>query len=322
MNRLLFFLSSILLASCSYDNIEIASHHTAPDTTTTPADTSWVASFDTRLLSVNNGFDSASSIGPLGDPSLNEVSGIAASYGMPGALWVEEDSGNPSVISLLGSDGKYLGSMSLNKITDRDWEDMSSAPGPTDGLHYIYLADIGDNDKKYPTKYIYRFPEPPVSLGTTPFQNSISTFDIISFSFPDGVKNAEAVMVDPSTKDIYVISKESDKAGVYIASYPQPIGKNFVLTKVGTLPFIKVTAADISPDGTEIVIKNYTQIYYWKRSLNQSISSVIRKAPLLLPYVPEPQGESFCFAADASGFYTTSEMTDSNMPPVYFYKRK
>ena len=313
----LFLALSAGLASCTYHSMEsIKSTPAHKDSASIPADSSWTSTFDTHSLLVNHAFDSGRIVGAISDPSLDEVSGIAASYNTPGSLWVEEDSGNPNTISLLTSDGKLLGAVSLDRVTNRDWEDMSIAPGPTDGVHYIYLADIGDNDKKYDIKYIYRFPEPPATIG-----GSISIFDVMSFSFPDGIKNCEAMMIDPLTKDIYVISKESGKAVVYLASYPQPLNKNFVLTKIGSLPISKVTAADISPDGTEILIKNYVQVFYWKRNLNQTISFTLKQNPLLLPYQIEEQGESICFAKDASGFYTTSEMTSNAPPPIYFYKR-
>ncbi len=246
----LFLALSAGLASCTYHSMEsIKSTPAHKDSASIPVDSSWTSMFDTHSLLVSHAFDSGNVGGAISDPSLDEVSGIAASYDTPGSLWVEEDSGNSNAISLLTSDGKLLGAASLDRVTNRDWEDMSIAPGPTDGVHYIYLADIGDNDKKYDIKYIYRFPEPPATIG-----GSISIFDVMSFSFPDGIKNCEAMMIDPLTKDIYVISKESGKAVVYLASYPQPLNKNFVLTKIGSLPISKVTAADISPDGTEILI--------------------------------------------------------------------
>jgi len=308
----------VTLSSCTYHNLEIKAHTTVPQT---PNDTSWVSVFDPRTLTVRHAFDSGHIVGQIENQLLDEVSGIASSYTSPKSLWMEEDSGNPNVISLLSTDGKLLGDVSIEHIANRDWEDMSISNGPADGAHYIYLADIGDNDKTYETKYVYRFAEPTFSLNSTPFHSSLGSFDIISFSFPDGIKNSEAIMIDPLTKDFYVISKESDNAVIYAARYPQPIHTNFILEKVGTLPISKVTAADISPDGTEILIKNYIQVFYWKRNPSQSISSTLHETPFTIPYQIEPKGESICFANDGSGFYTTSEKIDTPAPAIYFYKR-
>jgi hypothetical protein len=310
-------ISVILLSACSYDDIQGNSTKKA----SSQIDTSWISKFDPLSLQVNHAFDSGSVVGQIDNPLLDEVSGITASYQTPKTIWVEEDSGNPNSISLLTTSGKFLGDVSIEFVANRDWEDMSISNGPINGAHYIYLADIGDNKKQYNTKYIYRFPEPIVTLSSSPFHSHLSSYDIISFTLPDGIKNCEAVMIDPATLDIYVISKD-DEATIYVARYPQPINTSFILEKVGTLPIFKVTAADISPDGTEILIKNYTQIFYWKRNLNSSISSTLKQQPTILPYQIEPQGESICFAADNSGFYTTSEKIDASAPLIYFYTRK
>lgn len=307
-----------ILAACTYHNIE----RSQPSLTKPVIDTSWVSVFDPRTLKVSAAFDSGSVIGEVDNPDLDEISGIAASYNSVNSLWVEEDSGNPNKISLLARNGKFLGDVSIEYVANRDWEDMSISTGPMGGAHYIYLADIGDNNQTYKVKFVYRFEEPSFTLGSSPFHSSLGVFDIISFSLPDEIKNSEAIMIDPLTKDFYIISKESDKAVVYLAQYPQPINSDFTLMKIGTLPISKVTAADISPDGSEILIKNYVQVFYWKRSTNQSISSTLKSVPVQLTYQIEPQGEAICFAMDGSGLYTTSESVDASVPSIYFYKRK
>jgi hypothetical protein len=80
-----------------------------------------------------------------------------------------------------------------------------------------------------------------------------------------------------------------------------------------------VTAADISADGKEILIKNYSQILYWKKSGSESITELIRQTPQRAPYTPELKGESIAWATDGSGYYVTSEGANQ---PIYFYKRK
>ena len=125
-------------------------------------------------------------------------------------------------------------------------------------------------------------------------------------------------MIDPATKDIYIVTKEN-QAVIYVARYPQDISKSFVMTKRGVLPISDVTSADISVDGKEIVIKNYALILYWKKSGNESITELLQKEPLRAPYQIEEKGAAICWAADGSGYYTTSELPAQ---PIYFYKRK
>ncbi len=274
--------------------------------------------YDITSLPISIDFESFKNLGSVQNPTLNEISGIASSYSLPGTLWCEEDSGNENNIYLMRNNGEFLGTVVMSSLTDRDWEDMSIGPGPLDGVHYIYLAEIGDNNVVNADKFIFRFPEPIISNPTFPFTVNIKSVDKISFNYPDGIKNAEAVMIDPLTKDIYVISKEG-QAVIYVARYPQDITKVFTMTKLGVLPISDVTAADISPDGKEILIKNYAVILYWKKLGNETISELLQKVPIRAPYQVEEKGEAVCWSSDGSGYFTTSELPGQ---PVYFYKRK
>src|SRR5690606_29355526 len=91
---------------------------------------------------------------------------------------------------------------------------------------------------------------------------------------------------------------------------------------VMSLPIPKVCAADISPDGSEILIKNYTQIYYWRRTGDETIEETLKKDPVNLPYTTEPQGEAITFDRDGKGYYTLSEENNNKKPFLLFYARK
>jgi hypothetical protein len=88
------------------------------------------------------------------------------------------------------------------------------------------------------------------------------------------------------------------------------------------LPLTQITAADISRDGTELLLRNYDFIYYWKRDITKPLSSVFERSGRVLPYAQEPQGESISFAIDGSGYFTVSEYADGKIPHFLFYKRK
>ncbi len=315
--KIILFLSFIIICSSCKKNANDPSP--VPIIPPVAIDTSWAVYYNATELLKSTAFNNGVNLGNIQNKNLYEISGIAASYAIPKALWMEQDSGNPNVIYLFDKAGLQLGSAELTSISNRDWEDMSMAPGPLAGINYIYLAEIGDNKKVNTTNYIYRFPEPIISISVP--NQKIAILDKITFHYPDGSKNAEAVMIDPLTKDVYVVSKE-DNAVIYVAKYPQDVTKDFAMTKVGVLPISTVTAADISPDGSEVVIKTYSQIFYWKKTSNETISQLLKKTPILLPYTIEAKGEAICWATDGSGYYTTSEVVD-NMPAfVSFYKRK
>src|ERR1700730_14392638 len=148
---------------------------------------------------------------------IDEASGIADSYSSPGFLWVEEDSGNPPELHLLKQDGTYGKSIYLKGAINRDWEDLAIASGPDPAKKYIYLADIGDNNRVYSEYFIYRLPEPPSTADT------VTNFEKISFKYPDGAHDAEAILVDEGTRDIYIITKRDDSSRIYRLAYPQSL---------------------------------------------------------------------------------------------------
>lgn len=249
--------------------------------------------------------------------AIDETSGIADSRAVAGHLWVEQDSGNPPELSLLAYDGNLLKKIFIKGCENRDWEDIAVAKGPDANAYYVYIADIGDNFLQYDNYYIYRFKEPTVSTDT------ISMFEKLIFKYPDGSNNAEAIIVDNDLKDIYIITKSTVKTNVYKIAYPQTTTATMEARLITSLPFTTVVSAGISADGREIVIKTYTEIYYWKRTGTQTIEDVLKTSPATLKYKLEIQGEAFCFRNDNTGFYTLSEKPAiSGAVDLNFYKRQ
>ena len=302
-----------------------ACSETAKPTPIVPAvvEEPFVATYSFSELSKNaTSFENSKIIGQLKGENFWEVSGIAASQVNKGMLFVEEDSGNPNQIQLINQSGETIGVYTLSGVANRDWEDIAVAPGPIAGVSYVYLAEIGDNKSQYSTKFIYRFPEPSLTGKTLPVNETITAFDKIELKLPDGVKNAESLMVDPLTKDIYIASKENATT-IYVATYPQDVTKVNTMKKLAVLPLSTMTAGDISPDGNEILLKTTAYIIYWKKSGSESIADLFKKMPSFIPYTIEQQGEAVCFSADGTGYYTTSERSDPTIEqPIYFYKRK
>ncbi|WP_212668819.1 hypothetical protein [Pseudoalteromonas sp. NBT06-2] len=269
-------------------------------------------------------FESAINHGEIALDKINEASGLVASRNNKKAFWTHNDSGDKNRIFLISQSGDNLGTFTLEGAIARDWEDISIGPGPKPNTTYLYVGDIGDNRAQYKEKVIYRFIEPNVSNQTTAKEITLAEKNIetIKFEFPDGKRDAETLMVDPISKDIFVISKREKQVGVYVARYPQSTTQLNILTKVATLDLHKIVAGDISYNGNEVLLKDYQNIYYWKKSANESISELLKSAPMRLPYKAEPQGEAIAWKLDGSGFYTLSEESGLFATKMYFYKRK
>jgi len=267
-------------------------------------------------------FGSRQDKGLIESKEINEASGIDASRKNKNVLWIHNDSGDSPRIFAINSEGKHLGFYKIKGITNRDWEDIAVGPGPEENTDYIYIADIGDNLAQYNTKYIYRIPEPVVSSNQNPVNTTIKDVDVIKYKYPDGQRDAETILIDPLTKDIFIISKRENKVRVYLAAYPQQLNTIITLRYVATLPLTSIVGGDISNDGSEILLKNYDSVYYWERNLMQKISETLTKNKYYtLPYKREVQGEAICWSFDSKGYYTLSEKVKKVKPHLYFYSR-
>ena len=280
------------------------------------------ASCKLEIKSGDAQFASDPTVAPVTPGQIDEASGLADSRSQPGNLWVEQDSGSPAELALLGYDGKIKGKITITGATNRDWEEMTIGPGPQAGVNYLYIGDIGDNNAQYPAYQIYRLPEP------ASVQATVTGVERINYRYPDGARDAEAMFVDPQTKDIYIISKREEKVHLYRLNYPQNINEVTVAEALGELPIggglaNYVTAAAVSPDGSEILVRTYSQLYYWKRSSGQSIADALQRGSSRQLVVRlEPQGEAVCFDKDAKGFFTISERASSPSVNLYYYVRK
>ncbi|RYY52895.1 MAG: PE-PGRS family protein [Chitinophagaceae bacterium] len=243
-----------------------------------------------------------------------EVSGMAASYSQPGNLWLMEDGGNPTRIALVGTDGSFRKNVILRSITNRDWEEMSIVKGQGSGPAQLYVADIGNNNAAAIQPIIYNFDEP--AAGT----DTVQTFRTIRFNYPDGNRDAEAFLVDPLTRDIFIITKREEKSGIYRIAFPY--ADNAPAEKVGELGYNSAVAADISQDGTEILVKTYSNIWYYKRKTGEPVALALSRVPVQLGYQLELQGESLCLGADNQGFYTVPEMPVAGDQSLGYYHRR
>ncbi|OAD24135.1 lipoprotein [Candidatus Thiomargarita nelsonii] len=253
-------------------------------------------------------------------PPLDEISGIAVSRKNTDVLWIHNDSGDQNRIYAINSQGNYLGAYYIDDVSSRDWEDIAVGPGPIDSEHYIYIGDIGDNQAEYDFKYIYRVREPYVDFNQSPLVSTISDVEVIKFQYPDGKRDAETLMVDPLTKDIYIVSKRESNVRVYRAPYPQATNSTITLEHVATLNLDGQTVGgDISPSGLGILLKTYSSIYYWCRMSGQKLWQTFKNKPVTVPYTIEPQGEAVGWMSNGLGYYTISEEPDGNPAHLYFY---
>lgn len=245
---------------------------------------------------------------------IPEASGLARSLTKDNILYTHNDSGGEASVFAIDTRGNLLAEIRLESAKNRDWEEIATALDPKSKLPYIYVGEIGDNRARHNLSFFYKFPEP--ELGDSLI--IIQDFEKISFQYEDGPRDAEAFFVEPKTGDIYIISKREDQVGIYRLPYPHAGDEILTAKKVGQMRMTWVTAADISPDGKHILVKNYASIRRFKR--RGSIAKTLSQKGKDLPYQLEPQGEAICFDARGKGYFTLSEATPDKAQILYYYK--
>jgi hypothetical protein len=255
-------------------------------------------------------------LGHLATDKIREASGIASSVPLKGFYWTHNDSGNKPEVYLLNSKGVLVSTIKLEDVSNRDWEDIAEGIGPVKGKSYVYVGDIGDNAGIRKHIRIYRFPEP----EKVPGEQETITPDVLTLKFPNGPRDAESLMIDPISKQIYIVSKREKEVSLYKTKQLFfKDGDKVVLEKLIKLPYSWVTSGDISKDGHHIVIKTLTTIYYWHRNSSESVEEAMAKPAKELPYVVEKQGEGITITPNNDGYVTISEGKNA---PIYYYKWK
>lgn len=257
-------------------------------------------------------FAAAINTGRLRGADMSEASGLVASARFPGFLWTHNDSGHDPEVFLFDSIGNSQSVISLENITNRDFEDIARF-GTT-----IYVADIGDNRAVRSEISIIAFEEPQ-GIGS----QSVTPTAVYRMTYPDGARDAETLLIDPLTRDWYIITKREASVRVYRYAFPQDDSQIVTLERIsGVLPMTSVVAGDVSPDGTEILVKTYDVVHYWKRDGDEPLSATLFRPSIEVPYESEPQGEAIAFTLSRSGFITTTEEGSNEPQWVKFYRRK
>ncbi|QEC51050.1 hypothetical protein EDD80_101494 [Anseongella ginsenosidimutans] len=269
-------------------------------------------------------FSGAFAAGAVKVPGLQEVSGIAGGINDPGLVWAHNDSGDDARIFALTDKGVHMATYYLEGAEAVDWEDMASGTGPVPGKKYLYIADIGDNLAKRSCVVIYRFEEPLTEKRGKPYTDTIEeqAIDTFFLKYEGGPRDAETFMTDPISGKAFIVSKREAKAGLYQVRLPASPTDTLMLQRTGTLPYTGMTGGDISPDGREILLKNYNRLFYWQRSGNTQLEKALGGKARRLLYAPEPQGEAIAWKKDGSGFFTLSEEVFGISAMLYWHKRK
>jgi hypothetical protein len=247
-------------------------------------------------------------VGRVSAPALSEVSGLAASRRHPGLLWMANDSGDRARVYAVARGGRLERTVEVRGAAAVDWEDLALGPGPRRGRDYLYAADIGDNEARRGEVVVYRFPEP------APGARSVRA-SALRLRYPDGAHNAEALLVDPRTGRLVVVTKRLGDAGVYAAPGGRTTGGTIRLRRVGSVSGLlgPITGGAVSPDGRVVALRTVLGVALWRRPPRGVLWSAFGSRPCLARVVGGGQGEAVTFAAGGSSLLLVPE---GERPPI------
>ena len=267
-------------------------------------------------------------LGQIGDPAVGESSGLAASRRNPRLLWTHNDSDDEPYLYCLDLEGASCGTWRVTGAEAFDWEDMAAGPGPLAGEPYLYVGDIGDNLDQRDEIVVYRVPEPAAGGGapvpTTASPAATPPAEALRLRYPDGPRNAEALLVHPTSGDVYVVAKDAQAAGVYKAAAPLDGSRVTTMVRVGTIRLSggsrgleQVTGGDISPDGRRVTVSTYAQGYELEAPAGApAFDDVWGVTPAPVSLGPRAQGEAVAYRLDGRALLATSEIAPSPLLQV------
>ena len=266
-------------------------------------------------------------LGRIASKDVIEASGIAASKCQTDILWTHNDSDDGPFIFAFRPTGESLGTWKVQNAENRDWEDIASFKDAA-GKCYIYIGDIGDNERQFKEHAVYRLAEPtikPADSGSNSHDPLLTEpSQATRFKYPDGVFNAETLLVHPITGDIYVLTKRMDGPSKVYKVLPNlseiQIAQRVAEVAVPAVPNGHLTGGDISPDGKRVILCDYTQAYELTLPVGDTnFDDIWAQKPEIVDLGERKQGEAVTYSADGLSIFATSE---GKKPPLIEVKRR
>jgi hypothetical protein len=258
--------------------------------------------------------------GTVEEPRLTELSGVIGSEEHYETLWAVNDSGGAAELYAMGEDGTALGAYPVEGATNVDWEDLAVGRFPDPARSYVFIGDIGDNEATRESVTVYRVPEPvlPLEPPGRPLPDAVA----IELRYPGGPADAEALLVDPRTGDLIIITKAQGfertsrvlraPAASLVEGAPVTMLDDGeftvpILDFIPNRPLWAVTSADFGFDGAALLVRTYASIYVYLRADGVSVADALRNMPCVAPSAREDQGEAIAVLDGIDGYVTISE---------------
>lgn len=253
--------------------------------------------------------------GNFATDDIGESSGVAVSQCNSGVLWTVNDSGDGPFLYAFDEKGTHLGTFRVPNATNKDWEALAYRKD-ANGSCSIYVGEIGNNELERPEQAIYRLTEPVISAedarSSKADPKETAPSEKLTFTYPDVRHNAEALLVDPSSGNIYIITKTSAGPAV-VFKIPPDFGKAVTAQRIAeiSLPAIPngmVTGGEFAADGKSVVVSDYFAGYELRLPASSArIDEIWSQKPQAIDIGKRKVGEAIAYSPDGSVLFATSE---------------
>jgi hypothetical protein len=244
---------------------------------------------------------------PMRDARISESSGLAVSPQHAGVLWTHDDSGHDPVLYALARNGRVAGTVRVRGVAGFDWEAVAAFRDRT-GRALLAVGDVGDNrgTRRAPEIDVVAEPARLGAVTTTPLLR-------LRLSYPDGARDAEALLVDTARGRMFVVTKGLFGGDVYAVpaaawngTAPRRATERAArLVRVGRLPLGLVTDGTVAPGGA-VLLRTYTDIAAFPPFPLEPGDAPLR--PAASAGTPsQPQGEGVALTRDGRSVLLSSE---------------
>ena len=266
-------------------------------------------------------FAAARLAGLMTDARLVEFSGLAPAR-RKNRFWAINDGGQEPILWQVDDKGKIKAQLRLENVENIDFEDLASfslKPPKGPRLHYVAVADIGDNAALQNDHKIYIIADVAGRKAAAPDWT-------IHFRYPDGAHDAESLAVDAKRGYLYIVIKRVLPPILYRVPLQPAESKMQVAERIATLEGLPVndqnspdarnairygsqpTGAVMGCDGNELLLLTYASVYRYQKTNSQSwASALVGQMPQVLPLPLMFQAEAITLTPNCDTLYVGGE---------------
>jgi hypothetical protein len=239
--------------------------------------------------------------------ALGELSGLVASARHEGIFWAHNDSGNALELFALRQSGEVVARFPLVGVTAPDVEDVALGPCVADAARTcVLLGDIGDNARARAFVQLLEVEEP-LELLDGPLAARA-----YRFRYPGGPRDAEALLVDPSTGGPHVVSKTWDHLGDLYRLDGLVEGAEVEAVHLGAFAPTRgtdrfTTGADAWPGGGRVLLRTYSRVWEVRGEPGSTLQALLGAPVVEVTSAPQPQSEAVAYVSSGRAYVLGTE---------------